>query len=329
MMDTEKTCERIIQNCIDRLKQHDTIDPDISTIRDELSNQLGGHIAKCNDEINKLEKKLDLLASKKDLINLPNKMKFKIVEGEIRKIKFDLAEKKKDIVRQIKSHAHVKKNIQKMERDRDLLVSILELTMNGFLYEDDFTKVREELRRQRDNITRNEDLRSEVKKLAKTHFELSESLNREESNKALKDIRRRLKETTDKVGILELEASDESLKNLYRKSESQELEQVNGDFDERVEVVKNEIGEISHRIDDEKIIHDQNRIAFSNDTSKLLSQINNITIEGAKEISNLEANMQQLKVKRKQNLEYLLVSQSEISNCLMFKHLFDSHLLGF
>ena len=306
-MTIDTKCEQSLRRFIERLKHQDVVDPNILSIRDQLVNELGVEVNRDNAEINDLENELEALTSKKNLIKLPNKMKFKDVEEEIKRIRFDLAEKRKSISRKIKSHPTIKKNIQKMEKDRDLLLLLIELATKEFCLGNGFIELKEELQRQQGLYERNLLLRRELNSMVKLHNELSSSIEHEESNTEVREIRRKVKDITEKIVDLRILVSEESLQKLYSTSEKEELQQANIDFNKSEQLVKVEIDSLLQRISDEKTIHSNKRAKILKETTEVISRQITITDNGEKEVNRLKLEIRGLEAKRANILEILLV----------------------
>jgi len=122
-------CE--IDECVKRLSYSFITKSNLVSWRHALAAELGGNVLLSNKRLSRVEEeKKRLLLKIPSVSTIPNKMKFKDMEEELKKTNFRICEYSKDLARDIKNHPKVMKNLEKLEGDRIKLVAILEHLSN-------------------------------------------------------------------------------------------------------------------------------------------------------------------------------------------------------
>ena len=314
-----------LYQCIEKLKEKEAIEPrDLSSIRDHLVNDIAksfnGDLNKSgiyvlqrnNSELNLLQKEFKVLEGELETMKrIPskNKMKLKNIEVEIKRMQFELTEKSKHFIRNLKSNDQMKKNMKKIENDRALLVSFIKLAVESYK-EKCFTKLRNKISNYREVLHCDSILEEEIESLAHLFGILKKTLAEEKDSREIISVRQKLKDVHEAVLEMRVATSDKSLKQAYLEYKKDELNIVLSEKEDEEKTLDEELSRFKRRISDENTIHKENMSTYEirlNDIKTLIHKAKN---EANDALLCLESKSAYLTDKREQNLVILMVNRS-------------------
>lgn len=301
----------LLQDCIDKLRQRETIELDVMVWRQQLASELGGNVKLLHVELMGLEMELERVMGHTNLRDFPNKTDYKKMEERKQLIRFNINERRKALTKAIKQHPIVLDDLAKLENDRNDLADIMESTLQEFNLNGTVRSLQEKVDVLKSQGNRQIKLQNEQACLTKAIEETKAVLNAEKLSTDIIELDKEIEEVREEISQLTSAVTPSAFHERLEVAIQIKNKSVFYGGENKVE---QDIERLKHRITDEEIVHDRNREKMIKYVAELESEVSKSRRYAEEELSSLNMRHARLFDERENCLTSLLSLRRRYDN---------------